>query len=139
MTVQYDSENPIPAPPRIWENVGFWDAVREHKLVFQRCTECGTWAHPPRPTCPKCRSLEKEWSPSKGKGNIVSWVTYHESPHPGFTAPYSVVLVELDEGVRLVSNMVDTKAEEISIGMRVEVVFDDVAEGLTLPKFRKVG
>lgn len=139
MSVQYSSEHSIPVAPPIWENVGFWEAAREHKLVFQRCKECGAWAHPPRPSCPKCRSLEKEWAPSKGKGTISSWVTYRESPHPGFKAPYAVVLVELDEGVRLVSNMVDTKAEEISIGMPVEVVFDDVAEGLTLPKFRKVG
>jgi uncharacterized OB-fold protein len=70
---------------------------------------------------------------------VHSWVTYRESPHPAFKAPYSVVLVELEEGVRLISNMIDTGPEEISIGMPVEVVFDDVAEELTLPKFRKVG
>jgi uncharacterized OB-fold protein len=70
---------------------------------------------------------------------VYSWVTYQESPHPGFKAPYSVVLLEMEEGVRLVSNMVDIKPEEISIGMPVEVVFEDIAEGLTLPKFRKVG
>ena len=74
-----------------------------------------------------------------GKGTVYSWVTYRESPHPAFRAPYSVVLVEMEEGVRLVSNMVDARPEEISIGMPVEVVFDDVAEGLTLPKFRKAG
>ena len=68
-----------------------------------------------------------------------SWVTYRESPHPGFKAPYSVVLVELEEGMRLISNMVDVGPEDVTIGMSVEVTFDDVAEGLTLPKFRKVG
>jgi hypothetical protein len=66
-------------------------------------------------------------------------VTYLKSPHPAFKAPYSVVLVELNEGVRLVSNMVGVKPDEIFIGMPVEVVFDDISEGLTLPKFRKVG
>ena len=139
MSVQYNKEHPVPTPPLIWENMGFWEGIKEHKLVFQRCKECGTWAHPPRPACPKCHSFEKEWAPSKGKGTVYSWVTYLESPDPAFKAPYSVVLVELDEGVRLISNMVDAKPEEISIGMPVEVVIDDIADDLTLPKFRKVG
>jgi uncharacterized protein len=89
--------------------------------------------------CPVCHSLEKEWVPSKGKGKIYSWVTYREAPHPAFKAPYSVVLVELEEGIRLVSNMLDCTPEEIHIGMPVEVVFDDITEDVTLPKFRKVG
>jgi uncharacterized OB-fold protein len=80
-----------------------------------------------------------EWAPSEGIGTIYSWVTYRESPHPAFKAPYSVVLVELKEGVRLISNMVDTAPEEISIGMPVEVVFDEVAEGVTLPRFKRAG
>ncbi len=69
---------------------------------------------------------------------MYSWVTYRNSPHLSFKAPYSVVLVELDEGMRLVSNMTGVKPEEIYIGMPVEVVFDDISENLTLPKFRKV-
>jgi uncharacterized OB-fold protein len=139
MSMVYDTEHPVPMPPIIWDNMGYWEGINRHELVFQRCKECGTWRHPPRPVCPKCRSFEKEWAPSTGKGTVYSCVTYQESPHPGFKAPYSVVLVEMEEGVRLVSNMVDIKSEEISIGMPVEVVFEDIAEGLTLPKFRKVG
>lgn len=139
MSVKYDPEHPVPAPPLVWENTGFWEGVKGRQLLFQRCKECGTWVHPPGPSCPKCRSFEKEWAPSSGKGAVHSWVTYHESPHPAFKAPYSVVLVEMQEGVRLVSNMVDAGPDDISIGMEVEVIFDDVIEGLTLPKFRKVG
>ncbi len=139
MSMVYDSEYPVPMPPILWDNMGFWEGIKRHELVFQRCQECGTWLHPPRPVCPKCRSLEKEWAHSTGKGTVYSWVTYLESPHPSFKAPYSVVLVEMEEGVRLVSNMVDIRPQEISIGMPVEVVFDDIAEGLTLPKFRKAG
>jgi hypothetical protein len=119
--------------------MGFWESIKNHQLVFQRCEECGTWVHPPRPACPKCGSFEKEWAPSSGKGVVYSRVTYRESPDPAFKAPYSVVLVELEEGVRIISNMVDVAPEEISIGMPVEVVFDDITEELTLPKFRKVG
>ncbi|MEE9401320.1 MAG: Zn-ribbon domain-containing OB-fold protein [Dehalococcoidia bacterium] len=139
MSMVYDSEYPVPMPPILWDNMGFWEGIKRHELVFQRCKECGTWLHPPRPVCPKCRSLEKEWAHSTGKGTVYSWVTYLESAHPSFKAPYSVVLVEMEEGVRLVSNMVDIRPQEISIGMPVEVVFDDIAEGLTLPKFRKAG
>ena len=89
--------------------------------------------------CPKCQSIEQEWIPAAGKGKVYSWVTYQESPHPAFKAPYTVVLVELDEGVRIVSNMVDVKPDELQIDMPVEVTFDKVAEDITLPKFKKVG
>ena len=138
MSIAYDKQHPLPMPPILWDNKGFWDGAKKHELVFQRCKQCGTWLHPPRPACPKCRSFEIEWAPSKGKGTVYSWVTYLKSPHSSFKSPYSVVLVELKEGVRLVSNLVDVKPEEIFIGMPVEVVFDDISEDLTLPKFRKV-
>jgi len=139
MTVEYNPEHPIPMPPILWENTGFWEGIKRHELVFQKCKDCGTIVHPPRPMCPQCHSLEKEWAPSRGKGEVHSRVTYLESPHPSFKAPYSVVLVELDEGPRLVSNMVDVEPDDIQIGMAVEVVFDDISEELTLAKFRKVG
>jgi len=139
MSMKYDEGQAIPAPVKAFDNMGFWEGVQRHELVFEKCKSCGVWIHPPRPMCPKCHSLEKEWVPSTGKGKIYSFVTYRESPHPAFKAPYSVVLVEMEEGVRLVSNMVDMEPNEISIGMPVEVVFDEVAEDITLPKFRKSG
>ncbi len=139
MSIEYDLEHPVPRPQTTWENAGFWEGVQRHELVFQKCGDCGTWVHPPRPTCPKCRSLEKEWASSSGKGTVHSVVTYRESPDPAFKVPFSVVLVELEEGVKLVSNMVDIEPEDIQIGMSVEVVFEEVQEDLTLPKFRKVG
>ena len=123
MSMQYDKDYPTPMPPQIWENIGFWESINNHTLAFQRCKECGTWVHPPRPACPQCRSFEKEWAPSSGRGTIYSWVTYMESPHPGFKSPYSVVLVEMEEGVRLIGNVVDMEAEEIDIGMPVSRSF----------------
>lgn len=139
MSMQYNPDVKIPKPPPVGENQGFWDGVKNGNLVFQRCKECGARVHPPRPICPSCRSLEKEWAPSSGKGIIHSWVVYREAPHPGFVAPYAVVLVELEEGVRLISNVVDMELDEIQIGMPVEAVFDNVTDELALPKFRKVG
>lgn len=139
MSIEYDLKYPMPRPQPAWETVGFWEGIQRHELVFQKCGDCGMWVHPPRPMCPSCRSLEKEWVPSSGKGTVHSVVTYRESPDPAFKAPFSVVLVELAEGVKLVSNMVDIKPEDIQIGMSVEVVFEEVQEDITLPKFRKVG
>jgi uncharacterized OB-fold protein len=139
MSVLYNKEHPIPAPTMDPDNQAFWEGVREEKLVFQRCKGCGSWCHPPRPMCPKCRSVDKEWSPSSGKGKVHSWVTYQASPHPGFKAPYSVVLVELDEGVRVISNLVDVKPEEIVMGLPVEVIFEPVTDEVVLPKVRKAG
>ena len=137
MNMPYGTENPVPVPVLNPDNAGFWEGVQRHELVIQRCKQCRTWIHPPRPMCPECRSLEKEWAACKGTGVIYSWVIYREPPHPGFKTPYSVVLVQLEEGVRLVSSMVGIEPEEISIGMPVEVVFEDTVEGLTIPKFRR--
>ena len=143
MTIEYNSDQRIPHPALwgvLYRSSGpFWEGIKEKKLLMQKCQSCGTWLNPPRPMCPKCRSQESEWVNVKGKGTVYSWVTYNESPHPAFKAPYSAVLVELDEGPRIVSNMADTKPEDIQIGMAVEVIFEDVAEDLTLPKFKKAG
>jgi len=114
----------MPLPVTHFDNIGFWRGVKNHGLVIQRCKSCGTFRHPPRPMCPQCRSLEIEWVPSSGKGKVYSWVTYRQSPHPGFKAPYSVVLVELEEGVRMVSSLTDYPPEKIHIGMPVQVTFE---------------
>jgi hypothetical protein len=122
------------------DNKGFWDAIREHRLVFQKCKECGFIVHRPRPMCPQCLSTERDWVPSEGKGRIYSYVdfVYQNASYPGIQVPYVVVVVEMLEGVRMISNMIEESAEDICIGMPVEVVFDDIAEDLTLPKFRKI-
>lgn len=141
MSVEYNADQKIPHPA-MWgvlykSSTPFWEGIRNKQLVLQRCKECGAWLHPPRPMCPKCQSIEQEWVPSNGKGAIYSWVTLHESPHPAFKSPYTVVLVEMDEGPRLVSNMIEGEPEALMVGMPVEVVFEDVADDLTLPKFRR--
>jgi uncharacterized OB-fold protein len=140
MVMEYIPGIPLLRPRVDLDNQGFWDAVRQHKLVFQKCKDCGLLVHRPRPMCPRCNSTEKEWAPSSGKGSIYSWVNfvYANAAYPGIKVPYIVVVVETLEGVRMISNMYDCRREDIYIGMPVEVVFDDVADDLTLPKFRRI-
>ena len=139
MAMEYIPGIPLLRPYVDHDNKGFWDAIREHKLVFQKCAYCGLIVHRPRPMCPRCLSTEREWVPSEGKGRIYSYVNfvYQNASYPGIKVPYVVVVVEMLEGVRMISNMLEECVEDIYVGMPVEVVFDDVAEDLTLPKFRK--
>lgn len=117
---------------------GFWNAVKQRKLAFQRCKECGQWLHPPRPMCHKCRSFELEWVESSGKGKIYSYCVFTREVHPMYRVPFEVVLVEMDdEKVRFVSNMVDTDPDELYIGMPVEVEFVEINDDWSLPWFRK--
>jgi hypothetical protein len=139
MVMEYIPGIPLLRPRVDLDNQGFWEAVRQHKLVFQKCKDCGLLVHRPRPMCPRCNSMEREWVPSTGKGVVYSWVNfvYANAAYPGIKVPYTVVVVEMAEGVRIISNLYDVKPEEVYVGMPVEVVFDDIADDLTLPKFRR--
>jgi len=139
MVMEYIPGIPLLRPYTDFDNAGFWEGVKQHKLVFQKCTDCGLFVHRPRTMCPRCLSTEKEWVPSEGKGKVYGWVNfvYANASYPGIKVPYPVVIVELLEGVRMISNIHDETVEEIYIGMPVEVVFDDLADDLTLPKFKR--
>lgn len=91
--------------------------------------------------CAKCGSFNWEWSRSSGKGKVFSWTTAIQPMMPQFAGevPYSPVIVELEEGVRMVTWLTDVKADDLRLGMPVEVVFDDVTSDVTLPKFRRAG
>ncbi len=125
---------PVPNP----DNQGFWDACRRHELVVQRCSGCRALRHPPRPGCPKCRSTESEWHRVSGRGTIYTYTITHQAIHPALKGrvPWTVVLVDLEEGVRMVSHLVDSSTEQVRIGMPVEVTFEDVNEEVSLPYFR---
>ena len=127
-----------PLPQITREMAPFWEAARRHQLVAQRCRGCGAYRFPARDICSRCLSREAEWVPVSGRGTIFSFAVMHQVYHPGFAAevPYAVVVIELDEGARLVSNLVDCAPADIRAGMPVEVVFDDVASDVSLPKFR---
>jgi len=127
--------------PRIDERSRpYWEASKRHELLLQQCQECGHYRYPPGETCPSCLSDRLEWVKASGRGVVYTWTVFHQLYHPAFEkdVPYAVVAVELDEGPRLLTNLVDCKVEAINIGMPVEVVFDDVTEEITLPRFRPV-
>lgn len=123
-------------PVRNWDTRFFWEGVDAGKLLIQRCKQCETLRHPPGPMCPHCQSLEWDTVQSSGRGVVYSYVVMHHPPIPPFDYPNPVVLVELEEGTRLISQLEGVKPADIQIGMPVEVIFENVEEGLTLPLFR---
>ena len=118
----------------------FYNWCRRGDLRFQRCSSCDTWRHVPREMCANCGSSEWKWEKSKGKGTLFTWTVAERPMHPAFAedVPYAPVVVEMDEGVRIVSEVVDCAPSELEIGMRVEVAFARVSDDVTLPKFRRV-
>lgn len=130
-------EMPKPVPDQ--DSLPFWEGCREHRLLLQRCPDCGEVRYPPRPMCPACSAIGADWVQASGRGEVYSWVIPHHPVHPAVAdrVPYNVVLVELEEGPRMVSNLVDAEPEELAAGLPVEVVFEDVGDDLTLPLFRR--
>ena len=137
------------------EYMGYFEAAREHRLVVNRCLDCSLLRGDPGPACPWCGSQRWEWHQVSGKGTIYSYQIVAHTVLPGFMdwVPYPIVLVELDEqrgqptpegGLRITANLVDgemspEKEENVAIGARVDVVFLDLENGLTLPQFRLSG
>jgi uncharacterized OB-fold protein len=117
----------------------FYKYCKQHELRFQRCTSCGTWRHIPRDMCGHCGSIEAQWEQSSGRGKVFSWTTVIQPILPQFAdaVPYIPAVIEMDEGVRIVSWLVDVKPEEIELDMPVEVIFDDVSAEVALPKFKR--
>jgi uncharacterized OB-fold protein len=116
----------------------FFAAAREGRLVVQRCAGCAALRFPPREICSACLATEATWQPVAGRGVIFSYNVMHQIYHPGFAAavPYAVVVVKLEEGPKITSNLVGCPPEAITVGMPVEVVFEQVSPEVTLPKFR---
>ena len=115
----------------------FYRYCKAGELRFQRCTGCGTWRHVPRPMCAECGSWDFEWAKSGGRGKVFTWTVVCRVMHPDFTeVPYAPAVIEMEEGVRLVSVVVDCAPENLEHGMPVEVCFDALTDEVTLPKFR---
>ncbi len=127
---------PFPAISSL--NQPYWDGLRRHELNLQRCDGCATVWYPPAPLCPQCWSRKFTWTKLSGRGRVNSWVVFHQAYFRGFESelPYNVAEVELDEGPRLLTNLVGVANEDIHAGMPVEIVFDRATAEITLAKFR---
>lgn len=136
---RFDRPPALPLPQPTPEAQPFFDALRESRLVVQRCRICGTLAYPPRAMCGECLGTDFDWQELNGAGTVYSYVVTHQAVHPAFVGytPLATVEVELAEGLRLTSNLIDVPPEEIHIGLAVEVVFQEVGEGVVLPLFRR--
>lgn len=124
-----------PRPATTEDIAFFFEGLMEGKLLIQQCAQCGTLRHPPGPMCRTCRSLEWTTLESAGNGTIHSFVVVHYPQVPSFDYPNQVVLVELDEGIRLVANTLDVPRDQLVIGARVRLVVERVDEELALPFF----
>ena len=123
------------APSMTADTQFFWDGLKEQRFLIQRCRACAVLRHPPRPMCPRCRSLEWDTVESCGRGTVFSFVMPRHPPLPMFDDGYVVALVELEEGTRLVTNLVDVAPGDASIGMPVHVRFEEFDGGVVLPLF----
>lgn len=128
--------HPLPQPDEI--SRPFFEGARRHALMIQHCPNCGTYQLPGRFACDECLEEDPEWVEASGRGTVFTFTVVHQLYHPAFSEkiPYNVAVVELEEGPRLVSTIVGVENENITVGMDVEVEFEDVTEEITLPVFR---
>jgi uncharacterized protein len=116
----------------------FFEGARAGRLMVQKCDSCGKLRFPAHDLCSKCNSTASRWVPVSGRGEVFSFNIMHQLYHPGFAkeVPYAVVMVELEEGCKFVSNLLGVKPHEIRCGMPVEVVFEKLNDEVSMPKFR---
>ena len=133
------SDTAIPLPPILDEMKPFWAALKEHRFTLLRCGGCGAWYWP----FAACRTCVNEpffanlsFQTASGRGKVFSYTLPQWTFHPAFPAPFVYAIVELEEGPMMPTNIVGCAPEDVHIGMPVEVTFADLAEGVTLPKFR---
>jgi hypothetical protein len=129
-------EKPLPRPTE--DSAPFWEAACRGELRLQRCNDCGHVRFPPALLCARCLSERAEWVALSGRGTVYSWIVVHQSQHPAFNAdvPYNVAIIQLDEGPRMHSSIIDCPNDQIAIGMPVTVAFEKVSDDAALVKFR---
>ena len=129
---------PLPVPDPLTKH--YWDSVKSHAMQIQKCAACAKFVFYPRSVCPHCGSRDLHWTAVSGKGKVYGFAISYQKSMPGFGAevPYTIATVELEEGVRLMTNLVGIAPDpaQIKVGMDVVVQYDDVTEAVTLPKFR---
>jgi len=133
-----DYKKPIPIPSL--ESQPYWDGLRENKLLMPHCDACGHYWFPPSLLCPNCSSEKWSWTAVSGRGRIFSYVVYHRVYHPGFAdeVPYAVAVIALDEGLRMISNVIGVAPDKLVCDMKVEIAYQAISPTVTLPKFKPV-
>jgi uncharacterized OB-fold protein len=116
----------------------FWDGCAEGQLLLQRCAACGAYRHPPSPVCPKCLGEKHEWVASSGRGTVYTFTVVREMRARGWDkmVPYVLAVIELEEGPRMLTNLVDVAPEAVAIGMPVVATFAELDGTTKLPLFR---
>jgi uncharacterized protein len=129
-----------PLPELLPETAGFWEAAGRHELVVQECTECGRLQHFPRLLCHRCLCDKLTWKMVSGRGTVYSFTIIRQVLHASFApdVPYVYAIVELEEGVRMIANVVGVASEQVRVGMPVKVVFTDVTPAVSIPRFEPV-
>jgi uncharacterized OB-fold protein len=130
-------DRPLPDPDDALV-AAFWERCVQGRLCFQRCSDCGQWRHLPRHRCAACGSAAWRWEASSGRGRIFSWTVTHQPLMGSFPeqTPYAIVVVALEEGVRMVSGLRGLAPSELALDLPVEVVFEAASEHVKLPFFR---
>jgi uncharacterized OB-fold protein len=129
-----------PLPHLDEENRWFFEACARHELYLQKCSSCGTVRFYPRALCPSCTSSKTDYVRASGRGRVYTFTVTLQNQAPGFRdeLPYVMAYVELDEGPRILTNIINTPPGEVKIDLPVEVVFEDIDENLAIPKFQRI-
>ncbi len=128
----------MPPPLADTTTLPWWEAASEHRLVVQRCTACEHTRHPPAPVCPECRSAGADWKEVSGLGEVYTYTTVHRPIAGGQELPFLIAVIALEDsgGLRMISNLVSVSPDDVSIGMPVELVWEDMSDDLAMPRFR---
>jgi uncharacterized protein len=129
------AQKPIPRPYQ--DSEPYWEAAKEKRLVLQQCRDCGKHQFYPRGVCSHCLGSALDWVESRGRGKVHTFTVCHRAPHPGFAGqlPFVIAVIELEEGVRMMTNIVGCDPKTIRIDMPVNVTFEEATPEITLPQF----
>ena len=120
------------------DNAWWWDAVNAGEIPIQKCNQCGALHHPPRPMCHQCQAMDMGHVAASGKGTVHTYTIIHYPQFPGYAFPIVAALIDLEEGTKLMSNVVECDPKDVHIGMAVQGFIEEGEDGLKLPVFRPV-
>ena len=129
-------ETTVPPLIRVFGDAPFWDSIKARRMTIQRCEKCSRYRYPVASLCPHCLSTEVQWVPVTGRAKLFSWAIFHRKYLPAYPPPHNIIVVQLDEGPLMVSNLVDAMPADGCIGAELELVYAEDSAGSVLPRFR---